>query len=465
MGANERTAWPAIGATAAAVVLACLWFVAGYPTVIYDSWGYYYLSGILRTAGLSGWPTDVRMYGYPLFQALVTGFRPLPAEEFRAVVFLAQLTIYLAASALVARRLARIFDSPRLGTVAYALAALNPVLLLHTTEPLSDLLSAVLVLSAVALSWRLPGAAPARAPVRDAFLSFLCAGAAVVVRPANLVVAAALGIVWIVRAVRFRDVGLRHAAAALAGLVPPFLPQMFINHQKFGTYNPLIEKNLYSLQVGWGMAALKYGTLVMPERSPFLVYANPLYRGDPSPAAFLRNHPFGYLATLLLHGFGMLDHDLPFTYTTDLAPWYRWPLALVNFLLLYLALAGLAFAIARAARRRSLDEAGFVAASVAVVGCAYAALYLPVEVESRFGLALQALAMPLIVAGIAAGAGPGRRRARARRLVVAAAPLVLGAAVLLSAWIERQRTNPFVESPANAYVMGPTQDRPPAAKP
>lgn len=457
--------WPVAAVTATAIALGCLWFVAGYPTVIYDSWGYYYLAGILRTTGLSGWPTDTRTYGYPLFQALVTGFRELPAEEFRLVIFLAQLTISLAASALVARRLARIFDSPRLGIAAYALGALNPILLLHTSEPLSDSLSAVLILLAVALAWRLPAGKPARASPWQPFFSFLCAGAAVAVRPANLVVVAALGVVWVLRALRFQDVGLRHVAAAVTGLVPPFVPQVLINYHLFGKLNPLIEKNLYSLQAAWGMAALKYGTLVMPGRSPFLVYTNPLYHGDPTPAAFLRHHPAGYAATLLLHGFGLLDHDLAFTYVTDLTPWYRWPLAFVNFLVLYLALVGLALGIARIVLRRRLDEAGFVVVSIGLVAAAYTALYLPVEVESRFGLALEALAMPLIVAGLATVAGPSRRRARARRFVLAAAPLALAAAVGLSLWIERQRTNPFVESPANAYVIGPSRTPRPAVKP
>ena len=451
--------------TVAAAGLACLGFAAGYPTVIYDSWGYYYLSGILRTVGLAGWPTDIRTYGYPLFQALVTGFRDLPPEEFRLVVFFAQLAAYLAACAFVARRLSRVFGSPRLGAAAYAIGALNPVLLLHATEPLSDLLSAVLILVAVALTWRLPGGAPGRLSPWQPFFCFLCASASVAVRPANLVVVAALGAVWALRAFLWRDVGAAGLGAAVAGLVPPLVPQMVINAHLFGRLNPLIEKNLYSLQVGWGMAALKYGTLVMPGRSPFLVYANPLYRGDPDPGAFLRHHPFGYAATLLLHGFGMLDHDLPFTYVTDLAPWYRWPLALVNFLLLYLALAGLALGIARLARRRRMDEAGFVVASTAAVAGAYLALYLPVEVESRFGLPLQALAAPLVVAGLAAAAGPGPLRARARALVLAGAPLAVGAAILLSAWIERQRSNPFIESPANAYVIGPSQAPVPAPTP
>lgn len=462
---GRRTPWLAVAATAAALALAVFWFATGYPTLIYDAWGYYTLAGILRTAGLSGWPTDIRTYGYPFFEALVTGFRDLPPEEFRLVVFLAQLAALLAATALVARRLARAFESPRLGMAAYAIGVLNPVLLLHTTEALSDLLSAVLILLAVALAWRLPADARSRSSPWLPFLSFLCAGGAVVVRPANLVVVAALGAVWVLRSARFRDVGFRHVVAAAAGLVPPFVPQIVINHHLFGKLNPLIEKNLYSLQAAWGMAALKYGTLVVPGRPPSLVYLNPLYHGEPSPTAFLKSHPAGYAATLLLHGFGMLDHDLPFTYVTDLAPWYRWPLALVNFLLLYLALAGLVLGIARIVLRRRLDEAGFVVASIGLVAAAYTALYLPVEVESRFGLALEALAMPLIVAGLAAVAGASRRRARARRFVLAAAPLALAAAVCLSLWIERQRTNLFVERPANAYVIGPSRTPRPSAQP
>src|SRR5262249_4732789 len=154
---------------------------------------------------------------------------------------------------------------------------------------------------------------------------------------------------------------------------------------------------LYSLQAAWGMGALKYATLLISDRSPFLVYTNPFFRGDPTPAAFLGRHPLGYAATLALHGFGILDHDFPFTYVTDLDPWYRWPVSLVNFLLLYLGFAGLVAGLARAALRRRLDEEGFLPLATALVAGAYAALYLPVEVESRFGLALQALAMPLIV--------------------------------------------------------------------
>ena len=447
-------------ATAAATGIACLGYAAGYPSVIYDSWGYYFLAGILRTRGLAGWPTDFRTYGYPFFAALVTGFRDLPPEEFRLIVFVVQLAALFAATALAARRVGRVLGSPALAATAYVLGVVNPILLLHASEPLSDLLSALLILLAVAFSWRTPQPPGRPEPAWTPFVAFLCASAAVAVRPANVVVIAALVLVWIGRFVRWRDLGARHAAGAAAGLLPPLLPQMWINHHMFGTFNPLIEKHLYGQQLSWGMGALKYATLVIPGRSPFLVYTNPFYLGDPSPRMFLARHPLRYAATLALHGFGILDHDFPFTYVTDLAPRYRGLLSTANFLLLYLAAAGALAVVIGSLVRRTLDEPAFAAAAAAFVGGAYAALYLPVEVESRFGLPLQALTAPMIAFGAAAFAGPGRRRRAARILVaVGAAPCIAGA-LWLSDWIGRHRTNPFIESPANAVVMGPTGTRP-----
>jgi hypothetical protein len=449
-----------LAASVAAAAIACAGFVAGYPSVIYDSWGYYFLAGVLRTKGLAGWSTDVRTYGYPLFTAAVTAFRNLPPEEYRLIVFAAQLAALFAATALAARRIGRIVGSPALGATAYALGVLNPILLLHANEPLSDLISALLILLAVAFSWRAPAPPGRLESAWTPFLAFFCAAAAVAVRPANVVVIAALGLAWLLRAARWQDLGIRHVSAAAAGVLPPLLPQMWINHRMFGSFSPLIQRHLYGEQTVWGMGALKYATLVIPGRSPFLVYTNPFYRGDPTPRAFLARHPIGYAATLALHGFGILDHDFPFTYVTDLTPPYGAVLSAMNFLLLYLAAAGAAAVGLRAGVRRSLDETAFAVIVTALAAGAYAALYLPVEVESRFGLPLQALAAPMIACGLAAAAGPGRPRRAARILLLAGAAPCLAGALWLSGWIEGHRTNPFVESPANAEVMGPARTRP-----
>ena len=52
----------------------------------------------------------------------MTGWRALPPEEFRLVVFLAQLTAWLGVCALAARRLAAVLESPRAGVAAYAIS-------------------------------------------------------------------------------------------------------------------------------------------------------------------------------------------------------------------------------------------------------------------------------------------------------------------------------------------------------
>jgi uncharacterized membrane protein YhaH (DUF805 family) len=448
-----------LGATLAAAGIACFWFVEAYPAFIYDSWGYHYLAEIIRTRGLLAWPTDIRTYGYPLFLAAVSGFRAVPQEELRLVVFAVQWAAWLAACAYVGRKLAAVSDSPPLGAAAYALGALNPILLLHTAEPLSDLLSAVLILASVALAWKAPAHERPRTPTIQIFLSFFFAAASVALRPANIVVVAALVLVWAIRAIRWRDVGLSGVCAAIAGLVPPFIPQVLINHRLFGTFNPLIEKDLYRQQANWGMGALKYATLVQPDQSPFLVYVNPLYRGDATPALFLRHHPLDYLTTLALHGFAMIDPDLPFTYVTDLAPWYRWPLSVFSYLLVYGALVGTFVGAARILRRRELAAGSFVVLSTVLVAGACLVLYLPVEVEGRFGLPLLALATPLAVAGVALlRGGPPLRRSAKTLLALGAFAAVLGGAAL-SRWISTTRTNPRINSPANAFVMDPKRAR------
>ena len=108
----------------------------------------------------------------------------------------------------------------------------NPVLLLHTGEVLSDLLSAVLVQLAVALCWRLPGGSPRGGDDGERLSLVFVRGAAIAVRPANAVVAAALALVWADPDPPLARTAARRAsavAAAAAGLILPLIPQLLIN--------------------------------------------------------------------------------------------------------------------------------------------------------------------------------------------------------------------------------------------
>ena len=453
--------------TIAAVGLAYFFFLVGYPRLIYDSWAYYVLAGILRDEGPSHWPlfmAELRTYGYPLFLALATGWHPVAADTHRLIVFHVQLILFLLACGWIGRSLARICGSPSAGLSGYLAGALNVFLLSHATEPISDLLSAVLVGVAVALSWKLPGDSGRFGSSARAFLAFSAAGLAAVVRPVNIVVVGALLVVWLCRGILFRDVPPVAVGAMLLGLFLPLLPQMALNYAVFKSPQPLIVKSLYRMQTEWGMSALKYATDVRPGKSPGLEYVNPLYRGERTPAAFFRKRPIAYAATLGLHGFAMMDHDFLFTYVTEARPWYRWPAAILNYVLLYAAGLGGILAVRRWRRVGKIDEVSFVFLSTAVTAAAYWVIHLPVKVENRFALPLDLLAVPFIAFGAMSAArlirGPGARK-RVLALLFSAA-LFVGACASLSFWLTRQapglRQNdvPRAGSPERASFRPPT---------
>ena len=278
------------GSTIAACALACAWFAAGYPTLIYDSLGYYILSIVVRTGDrpLADGHLDLRLPALRgardrLAGALAGG---VPAHPVRGAArgvargVGARRAPDRRGAALAGDRRGRVRD---LGPESRASpsdlgAAVRPALPRSSWPPSPS-----------------PGAEPGtRRPLRVA--PFLLPprgrrrrGAARQRRgrrgPRRRLAAACGALPRPARA---------HVAAGLAGLVPPFLPQAAINYFTFGVANPLTRKNLYPLQTSWGMGALKYATMVVPGKSPFLVYGNPLYRGDASPAAFLLRHPAHY---------------------------------------------------------------------------------------------------------------------------------------------------------------------------
>jgi len=415
--------------TAAAVLLAIAIFRRGFGELWYDSYHYFTLSHIVSTEGIWNLHSRVRTYGYPLFVSLATGFAdPGPATT-RTLVFAVQLLVYLGVSLFAARLAGRVFRSRRIFFGTYLLMALNPIALARTTEVLSDLLSAAFILIAVLSSLE-----QSEAPSRRAFGAFLCAGLAVAVRPANLAVVPGLVLVWLLRARSYRERAPRTLAAGALAIAVALLPQLHGNVTAYGAWTPLLPDRLYGDQVRWGMAMLKYGTLVIPGIPPELVYANPLYpAGAASPSAFVARRPLGYAATLGLHAFAMLDQDFPFTYIRDLRPRARWPLSLWNYGFLFLSGLGLLSGFVR--RRELPTEERLYFAATAVTGLAYLAVYLPVAVESRFSLPLYLLLTP---AAAAAVVDLCARRMRTLLPVLLAGAAFIGACVWLSLWLSAQ---------------------------
>lgn len=424
-------------ATLAAIGIAYIFFFSGYQDLIYDAWGYYKLSQNLAKGGLLAAAHESRTYGYPLFVAICSAFQELDTKTVRLLVFHVQLAAVLAACAAAARRLGRAFGEKPLATLLYASAVLNPFLLVHATETLSDALSAALVFLAVALAAAKGG--EERSVSLSSAMALLCASFAVVVRPANTGVLFAVVLILAARRILWSDLKLRPAPLLLVAALLPFVPQIWINARVYGRFEPLVVSHLYRDQTRWGAAQLKYGTLIEPGRPPELIYGNPLWRGEDSPAEFFRRRPVSYLATLGLHFFAMLDHDLPFVYATDARPWYRWPLSSLNYVFLFMSLAGMIAVVGRARRRGARDPAAFAALSLLLAAACSAAVYLPTAVESRFSLSFDLLVTPFFAAALLrARELAAERRWKTLGRLGALGAVFMALCVALSAWISAQ---------------------------
>lgn len=441
-----RWFWPI---TALAAGLAVVLFLSGYPSLIYDSYGYFRLAQNLIADGLVGAANESRTYGYPLFVAICCGFLRPPPEVVRLLVFVVQLVLYLAACAAAARSFARAFPRRGMAAVFYASAVLNPVLLARTTEVLTDLLSAVLVLLAVVLS---VDPARARRPVASAAGALLCAGLAAMVRPASVTIFAAIVLLTAARTLLTKSLPARALPVLLAVALLPFVPQLAINRRAYGKVEPLIVAKLYRDQTVWGMANLKYATAVIPGQPPEITYSNPPYRGDPSPGAFLRRDPIGYVATLGIHLFAMFDPDFLFTYVTDLHPGYRWPLSAMN--LVFLALAG--WGVLLAWRPSSPRETRFAAAVIVFASMLYVSIHLPIAVESRFSVPVELLLTPFFAIALLRVADLWRSGRRGALVKAAAATVAwVGFGLVLSGWIAAQAPRLAGQSSARSVSGSP----------
>ena len=424
---NRRSVFT-VAVTAAAAVLASLFFRSGYPGVIYDAFHYYTLSSIVSVEGLGNLFSRVRMYGYPLFISLVTGFSNPPPEAARAIVAAAQTTVYVAAAFYAARVTERVFRTAKAFPGTYVLLTLNPIALIRATELLSDSLSAVLVGLSLFVSLEEGHA------TRRAGLAFFAAGLAVAVRPANVVILPALVVLWLLRARQYREGGRLAGSLAIGALcvAAALAPQLYGNVKAWDAWTPLLVDRLYASQVNWGTEILKYGTVVIPDRPPQLVYRNPLRpEGVSTPADFWRAAPLDYLATLGAHGFAMIDHDYPFTYIASRPPAWRWPLALANYAFFYLSAVGLGLILVR----ERGTPAGLYGAGAALFTAALVAIYLPAAVESRFSMPLYVLLPPAAIYALLWLAG---RRSGTILAVAIAGGGFVAACVQLSLWLSRQ---------------------------
>jgi hypothetical protein len=270
--------------------------------------------------------------------------------------------------------------------------------------------------------------------------SFFCASLSAEIRPANAIIMPVLVMLWIVRAVWFRSFPWAWLPLILVALMLPLLPQMQANQRGYGTLYPLtVSSTLYDQSLQLGMLRLKSRTSTVPNKPAELIHENPFYPTTArTPSEFFSLSPAGYLATLLVHSFALVDVDLPYTYVFDYYPWYRWPLSILNYLFWLLAVVGAAIAMIRTVKLRTIEPMSWAVLTSAAVGFAYFAVHLPVAPDIRYGAPLFLLAAPAVVVGLVHVRCSARQtRARAAGWIIATV-IMVAACASLSAWLTQQ---------------------------
>lgn len=479
--ARWRTVGVPVVATVAAELLATAAWLYGNQPIRGDAQGYYELALQMVREGPLSFASPVRTYGYPAFLALLIPIVGADPETVRIAGFVVQLTLFVVAAWIGSQRLARALGSPKRAPWLYAVTVCCPFVLIHAGQMLTDVLSATLVYLAVVLS--LPDGPPqagegpgrARRTILPGMLAMLFGGLAVVVRPANLALLPVLVGAWLVRTARGREIPWRAWPVLLAMLALPFVPQMVFNVRAYGVPHPLLTTDLYAANTAIGMRTAKYATISITGIPARLYYTNPFGPTESLTLfGFLRENPLGFVATMALHAFALIDQDFPFTYITDLTPWYRWPLAVPNYLYVLGGIVGLLVGLRRppgagaAHRARARFTFGLLAAAAGMM----LAIYLPSAVECRFALPLYPLlAAPFVLAVERTGALVSSRAAgRPARLglVLVGATAWVGVMAATSLWLDRQApalvearavlAAPLPRSPSASYRLDLPED-------
>jgi hypothetical protein len=381
--------------------------------------------------------SGMRPYAYPFLLSLVLRAARATGASFVALLFALQLLAYGAAVFLLRRMLEPV--SPLAARIAFCGLLGNFFVLIYTPETLTESVSLTLLVLVAACWIRAWHAGLAGWPVAAGSLA---AGVALVIRPANVYLAAAwafgLALLWLrQRPSAGRTVGL--SALAAIGFALPLAPQIAINATYHGRATPFVTADIGLLQQSLGVQYLKYATGLPPVPAPPVPYENPFLPGttldEAAPLRWYVDHPGRGLATIVFHTFNLTDQDLLFTYSRDLWPWYRVPVGIVNHAAVALGVVGLVLLGGRL--RRAPDPKGrdALAALLALIVANWA-VHAWTAVEMRFGSVILLVLFPFAVFAVSEGLAAPRRPAVAA--VALATVLYVGAALALSGWIRDQ---------------------------
>jgi hypothetical protein len=433
--------WDTVGMLVAVFVAHWYFMVWQDVPVLHDAAGYLRAAGdVLRHGVFSKYElSDLRTYGWPWILSWLLRLSQVTGIPLRLLTFEFDLAMHIGACLTLRRMFLEATQRPRLTRLVFLSILTNPLVLIYPGYLLTESISFSAAIVFLGTSVVILSPAGRNRFAALAAQGSLLLGAAMMIRPGNVSMAAVWAFTLVAAAVRHR-LGVRGIVKAgvltlVCGAIP-LAPQFYNNLTYYKVASPLLA-NDFTAGARWlGIRCIKYATCYIPQVNPQVFYENPFGidapAAAPTPGMWYLSHPISGAATLGLHAFNLLDQDFPFPYNPDLTPPYYPAAALLNLLLVSFGLLGLWFAAGAAARAGM----GPVYAVALIAVAAEQLIHIPYAVETRWGvpslMVLYIFAAWFLLDRLPKMGWPAR---------IASLTLVLtltGAGGTLSAWVRRQ---------------------------
>lgn len=349
----------------------------------FDENGYIHVSRMILNEGLLSIAEPLRTYLFPLIISIFSIFSDGNILLIKILVSIFQFIVYCLTIRFIANHFSNI---PIIRNSILVFGLLNPYLIQATTLFLTDLLATCAI--AVAIFKAIYGDYSKRSSY---FIVFISAFSAVMIRPSSLIMIPVVIIIMIVRKMLLKDISLSKSIIAGTIALLVFTPQLYNNVKQYNDWTPLIHQDLYEFQSTLAATYLKYGTVVIPDEQPALVFASP-YAVDANSTIYdlLFNNFFVFVAVYVVHLFGVIDWGYIDTYINDWYPVSR----LLGSIFLYVFWLLSFYGVYKTIREKKIIEEKFAVYSLIVSFLVYWAFIGTTVIESRFGYPLFLLVLP-----------------------------------------------------------------------
>lgn len=366
-------------------IMFLFFLIQNYNVNYFDETNYIGVSQLILLNGLTNLNEPLRTYLYPLLIAIVSIFTK-NIEIVKIIISIFQFSFYIFTVYFIAKS---VYSYKKNNYVFYGIifvGFLNPYLIQSTTLLLTDILATCCLTIAVFKT-----IFSDFDKIRDYYIVFMLSFASVMIRPSSLIIVPLIIVVMMLRKLILKELSyFRGIRAAIISCVI-FLPQLYNNIKQFNHWTPLIHQDLYAFQSRLAATYLKYGTVVIPNQEPSLVYKTPFDVGsDTTIYELIFQQPFSFLFTFIVHIYSALDWGYIDTYINDFYPFSRIVASIFLYSFWLIAVLG----IIGFFKNNKMKKDKFIGLSLLILFLGYALFIGTTVVESRFGYPLFLFLVP-----------------------------------------------------------------------